>query len=63
MKRTLDSMISRYRNYWVNLHPIELFKFFPYLKERKFSYIIRIRRDIFDEMNYIDDICEKFYKC
>lgn len=63
MRRTLHSMVSRYRSYWENLHPMELSKFFPYLRGKKWDHVVRLRKDKYDHLNYVDSIMKVFSRC
>ena len=62
MRRTLHSIVSRYRYFWENLHPKELIKFLPYLQQRKFDYVVKLRKDAYDQMIYVEEITTSFYK-
>jgi hypothetical protein len=61
-KRTVYSMVSRYRNYWEDLNPSEIPKFLPYLKAKNYDYVVKLIKDPFDSLTYVDSIVDHFYQ-
>jgi hypothetical protein len=42
---------------------MELSKFFSYLRDKKWDHVVRLRKDKYDHLNYVDSITRVFSRC